>query len=76
VIRFRHVPKESFSSLTPFLLGKPTARRDRKTSRGLAFALQNLLRPKPNCDDLKLLLDAEREDMVLSLFNRAPSRTA
>jgi hypothetical protein len=42
-------------------------RRARKTSRGLAFALRKSLRPKPNRDHLKLLLDAEREDVVLSL---------
>jgi hypothetical protein len=74
VIRFRHVTKELFSSVAPFLLRKPYGQRDRKTSRGLAFALQNLLRRKPNRDDLKLLLDAEREDGGV-FFNRRVSRT-
>jgi hypothetical protein len=64
-----------FSSVTPFLLGEPTAGANRKTSRGLAFCFAKLAYTETNRDDLKLLLDAEREDVVLSLFNRRLSRT-
>jgi len=67
VIRFRHVTKELFSSVTPFFAWQIRIRRDRKNSRGLAFALRKSLRPETNRDHLKLPLDAEREDVVLSL---------
>jgi hypothetical protein len=49
VIRFRHVTKELFSSVTPFCFAK------------LAWT-------ETNRDDLKFLLDPQREDVVLFLF--------
>jgi hypothetical protein len=48
VIRFWHVTKELFSSVTPFFLGEPTARRDRKTSCGLAFCFAKLAYTETN----------------------------
>jgi hypothetical protein len=56
VLRSRHVTKELFSSVTPFLLCKGCL--DRRSR-----------------DDLKLLLDPQREDMVLFYLivdHRAP----
>jgi hypothetical protein len=47
VIRFRHVTKELFSSVTPFLLGKSASGAIARLHGGLAFALRNSLRPKP-----------------------------
>jgi hypothetical protein len=58
-----------------FFAWRTYGRRDRKTSRGLAFCFAKLAYTETNRDDLKLLLDAEREDVVLSLFNRRLSRT-
>jgi hypothetical protein len=63
VIRFRHVTKELFSSVTPFLLGEPTAGAITRLHADWLFALRNWLRPKPTAENLKLLLDAEREGL-------------
>jgi hypothetical protein len=41
-----------------------------------AFCFAKLAWTETNRDDLKLLLDPQREDMVLFLFDRRPSRTA
>ena len=66
MIRFRHVTKELFSSVTPFLLGKSASGAiARLHADWLLLCESRLDRNQPRSSEL--LLDAEREDVVLSL---------
>ena len=47
-----------------FLAWQVRIRRDRKTSRGLGFALRESLRPKPNRDHLKLPPEGTAAELV------------
>ena len=47
VIRFHHVTKELFSSVTPFFFANLPSARSKDFTRLGFFALRNLLRPKP-----------------------------
>ena len=66
MIRFRHVTKELFSSVTPFLLGKSASGAIARLHMDWLLLCESRLdRNQPRSSEL--LLDAEREDVVLSL---------